>query len=169
MYRYLAMILMLLSLLGLLCAQEEPNSMTQAVSDSLAQVREQEILSEYGFRDSNTLKEVALRLNIGNTTKWKQYLGIEPANTKLDDMTLRRLDITPYRALLAQQYSIYGYTELSSLSEIAATLSIPLKKLKAMLGNDDPLDKSWDHMSLQALGFIPEDIQAVAAEFSDNI
>lgn len=169
MYRYLASLLFMLILPVLICAQEESLPLTQAVSDSLAQTREREILSEYGFRDSNTLREVAERLSIGNIPKWKNFLGIEPANTKLDDMTLRRLDITPYRALLAQQYSIYGYTELSTLTEIAATLSIPLKKLKAMLGNEDPLDKSWDNMSLQALGFVPDDIQVQAAEFNEHI
>ncbi len=165
----LLILLWLLAPLALLAVTvEEPQVIPLAVPDSLSQQREQEILTEYGFKDTNTLTYVAEKLQIENLELWKQYLGLESANKKLDDMSLQRLDITPYRALLAQQYSKLGYTELSPLVEIARTMHIPIKKLKSMLGNNNPLDKTWDSTSLQALGFTPEDITRVVDEFNEQ-
>jgi hypothetical protein len=152
-----------------LLAQGDLSSAAQASADSLTLAREREIISEYGFRDTNTLSNVADRLDISDLKLWKAALGLEPQNQVLDNMTLRKLGITPYRALLAQQTVIYGYNELNSLSEVAATLNIPLKKFKAMMGNADPLDKSWDNLSLQALGIELDAVQAVNEEFKDNL
>jgi hypothetical protein len=84
-------------------------------------------------------------------------------------MPLKRLEITPYRAFLAQQTVLYGFNELNTLSEIAASLNMPLKKLKAMLGNDDPLDKSWDNMSIQALGIDLDTVTRTREEFAEGI
>jgi hypothetical protein len=161
------MILLLLPLA--LVAQIEAPASSQAAADSLVLSREQEILSEYGFRDSNSLTDVALKLDISDIKKWKAALGLEPANQVLDAMTLRKLGITPYRALLAQQTVVYRYNELSTLAEVAATLNIPLKKFKSMLGNSDPLDKSWDNLSLQALEINLDTIREVEADFNENI
>jgi Na+-transporting methylmalonyl-CoA/oxaloacetate decarboxylase gamma subunit len=137
-------------------------------SDSLAQAREKEILSEYGFDDSDKLSEVATRLEIKNQDRWKRYLGLEPENKKLDAMSLRKLGITPYRALLAQQFSVYGYTELSALNEVASSLSMPIKKLKQQLGISNANSRTWDSYSLQSLDQSPEKIKAIHDAFVEN-
>lgn len=150
-------------------AQGQPAPGTQAEADSLLLAREQEIQSEYGFRDSNTLTDVAKKLEIEDLRSWKMALGLEPDNKVLDNMTLRKLAITPYRALLAQQTVMYAYNEMSTISEIAFKFSIPVKKFKALLGNHDPLDTSWDNTSLQALGISLDTVQAVKQEFEGDI
>lgn len=139
----------------------------QAMSDSLLQLREQEIFSEFGFRDTDRLQDVAAKLEIVNLAQWKNYLGLEPANAVLDRMSLRRLGITPYRALLAQQYSIHGFTELSTLAELAAQRSLPLKKIRAFAGRD-PNSKIHDSYSLQALGRKPADFEKFEQIFAAN-
>lgn len=141
----------------------------QAVMDSLALEREKEVQSEYSFTDTNTLKYVAEKLNIEDIHAWKDALGLEPANQVLDTMTLRKLEITPYRALLAQQKLQYGFNEISTVSDIASAKSIPIKKLKAMLGNTDALDTSWDDMSIQALGIDLETMKRTYEEFNENL
>lgn len=141
----------------------------QAVLDSLTLVRERQVQSEYDFTDSNTLEFVAQKLGIDDIYHWKSALGLEPANKVLDTMTLRKLEVTPYRALLAQQRLQYGFNELSTVSQIATTLNIPNKKLKAMLGNSDPLDTSWDDMSIQALGIELETMKQANEEFTRDI
>lgn len=141
----------------------------QAVLDSLTLVRERQVQSEYDFTDSNTLEFVAQKLGIDDIYHWKGALGLEPANKVLDTMTLRKLEVTPYRALLAQQRLQYGFNELSTVSQIATTLNIPNKKLKAMLGNSDPLDTSWDDMSIQALGIELETMKQANEEFTRDI
>ena len=150
-------------------APENGTLRVQAILDSLTLVREQEVISEYGFTDTNTLLYVAEKLGIEDLYRWKGALGLEPANKVLDTMTLKKLEITPYRALLAQQKLQYGFNEISTVSEIGTTLSIPIKKLKAMLGNTDPLDKSWDDMSIQALGIDLETMKDTNAEFLGHI
>lgn len=139
----------------------------QAMSDSLLQLRESEVSSAYGFRDTDKLLDVAAKLEIADRQRWKEYLGIEPKNEVLDQMSLRRLGITPYRALLAQQYSIHGFTELSTLGELAAQKQLPVKKLRQFAGIDSS-DKSFDHYSLQALGKTPEELVAFEVDFNDN-
>lgn len=139
----------------------------QAMSDSLLQLREQEIFSEFGFRDTDRLQDVAAKLEIVNLAGWKSYLGLEPANAVLDNMSLRKLGITPYRALLAQQYSIHGFTELSTLAELAAHKRLPLKKIRAFAGVE-PGSKKYDGYSLQALGREPADFVEFAQKFVAN-
>lgn len=153
----------------LIFAQIQSPTRSQSVSDSLAQERQRQIESEYNFKDTNTLLFVATKMGIKDLAKWKSALGLEPANHVLDEMTLRKLEITPYRAFLAQQSVLYGFNELNTISEIAASLNMPVKKLKAMLGNDDPLDKSWDHMSIQALGIDLDTVAAAQESFSKDI
>lgn len=165
-------ILILLLLPGLLMAEptERENEMEarfQAMSDSLLQFREQEIQSEFGFRDTDTLQDVAAKLAIEDIPKWKEYLEVEPGNEVLDQMTLRRLGISPYRTLLAQQYSIFGFTELSSLAELAQLKQLPIKQLRRFAGID-PTDKSHDSQSLQALGKTPEDLVEFEESFNEN-
>ncbi|MDD4667528.1 MAG: OadG family protein [Candidatus Cloacimonetes bacterium] len=153
----------------LLVGQQAEADDTAALIDSLSESREQSILAEYGFRDTNTLSQVAQKLEIKNIDSWKSALGLEPANKALNDMTLRRLEISPYRALLGKQTVEYGYNELSTVSEISASLSMPMKKLKAMLGNNDPLDKSWDNRSIQALNISPQRIKDIHDEFTQDV
>ncbi len=141
----------------------------KAITDSLSQSREQEILTDYGFRDLDTLTSVARKLQIRDMSRWKAALGLEPANKTLDGKSLRSLEISPYRAFLAKQTVEYGYSELNTISEIAGRLNIPVKKLKALLGNENPLDKSWDHTSLQALHFAPSDVKKAADSFKNDI
>lgn len=170
----LALLIIPLLLLGqekneVAIAPENGALRAQAILDSLTLVREREIKSEYDFTDINTLQYVAEKLGIEDIPRWKGALGLEPANQVLDTMTLRKLEITPYRALLARQKLQYGFNELSTVSEIATTLSIPIKKLKAMLGNTDPLDKSWDDMSIQALGIDLETMKHANDDFLEHI
>lgn len=153
----------------LLVGQQAEADDTAALIDSLSESREQSILAEYGFRDTNTLSQVAQKLEIKNIDRWKSALGLEPANKALNDITLRRLEISPYRALLGKQTVEYGYNELSTVSEISASLSMPMKKLKAMLGNNDPLDKSWDNRSIQALNISPQRIKDIHDEFTQDV
>jgi Na+-transporting methylmalonyl-CoA/oxaloacetate decarboxylase gamma subunit len=149
-------------------AQGQPAPGTQAEADSLLLAREQEILSEYGFRDSNTLTDVAKKLEIEDLRSWKMALGLEPDNKVLDNMTLRKLAITRIaRYWLTNRY--LQYNEMSTISEIAFKFSIPVKKFKALLGNHDPLDTSWDNTSLQALGISLDTVQAVKQEFEGDI
>jgi len=135
------------------------------ISDSLSLAREKEILSEYGFRDTATLAEVAAKLQIKDIDSWKSYLGLESHNEKLNKMSLRKLGITPYKALLAQQYSVYGYTELSTLEEVAAALKMPVKKIKQEIGLEKPNSQKWDNYSLQSLNITPEEIKKIHQEF----
>jgi hypothetical protein len=167
MQKLLCLVLLLVPLI--LSAQPDEAALNPAVSDSLTQERERQIESEYDFTDSNTLLFVATNMGIKDLAGWKRALGLEPANHVLDDMPLKRLEITPYRAFLAQQTVLYGFNELNTLSEIAASLNMPLKKLKAMLGNDDPLDKSWDNMSIQALGIDLDTVTRTREEFAEGI
>lgn len=165
--RRVNLIILLLTGIYLLFGQATPEVLPQqqAASDSLSLVREKEILSEYGFRDSNLLSEVAAKLEIKKLDSWKRYLGLEPENKKLDGMTLRKLGITPYRALLAQQYSVYGFTELSTLSEVAASLNMPIKKMKQQLNLANPGSRRWDSYSLQSQEIDPEKIKALYDDF----
>ncbi len=166
--RYLILLMLMLSG-GIAFAQSEATTpATISIADSTLIQREKEILSEYGFRDSDKLSDVAIKLEIKDLAKWKQYLGYEADNRQVESMTLRKLGITPYKALLAQQFSIYGFTEQSSISDVSAALSMPIKKLKQMLGIENPNSRKYDNSSLQALDFSPEHVQKLADEFGDN-
>ena len=141
----------------------------EAITDSVSQSREQEILIDYGFRDLDTLTSVAKKLQIRDVNRWKAAMGLEPANKTLDGKSLRRLEISPYRAFLAKQTVEYGYNELNTISEIAGKIHIPVKKLKALLGNENPLEKSWDHTSIQALHISPSDVKKAADSFEHDV
>ncbi|MCB5284612.1 MAG: OadG family protein [Candidatus Cloacimonetes bacterium] len=174
MSKRIIFVLLLLPLCLGLAAQEveEPSFedlqlQIQAMSDSLLQLRESEVISAYGFKDTDKLADVAAKLEIRDLERWKEYLGIEPKNEVLDRMSLRRLGITPFRALLAQQYSIYGFTELSSIGELAAQKQLPVKKLRQFAGIDSA-DKSFDNYSLQALNRTPEELVTFENDFNDN-
>jgi len=153
----------------ILVAQVELPALNPAVSDSLTLVREQEVQSEYGFRDNDSLKYAAEKLDIDDLRAWKVALGLEPGNEVLDNMMLSKLEITPYRAVLAKQTVEYGFNELNTVSQIAAVLNIPNKKLRSLLGNDDPLDNSWDHQSIQALNIRPAQVREVQEGFNEDI
>jgi len=153
----------------LLCAQDLMQDSSQANADSLVLAREREVASEFGFRDSNTLKDVAVKLEIEDIARWKHALNLEPENKALDNMSLRRLGITPYQAFLAKQTVDYGFNELSSLGTVAAKLDIPIKKMKAMLGYNDSMDTSQDNLSLQALNIELETISGLKEDFDEHI
>lgn len=168
------MILLLLLAVTLLGAEEAPvptvealQTQIQAMSDSLLQLRESEVFSEYGFRDTDQLHVVAAKLEIQNIPQWKKYLELEPQNPVLDKMSLRKLGISPYRAVLAQQYSIYGFTELSTLSELAWQKHLPVKQLRAFAGLKSE-QKQFDSYSLQSLNITPEELVRFENEFNAN-
>lgn len=140
----------------------------EAVSDSLLTLREQEVREQYGFSDKDKLEEVAELLEIENVDRWKSYLKLEAANKALDKISLRDLGITPYQTLLAQQYSIHRFTELSTMAEVAALYSIPIKSMRSLLGFN-PLDESKDNFSLQALEISPADIVTMTTQFDTKI
>ncbi len=168
MHKYKFILILLILYLGCLNAQTPEMEMEQpALPDSVIVQREKEIISEYNFRDTNTLEEVARKLLIADFDHWKSYLGLEPENKKLNTMSLQKLGIAPYRALLAQQYSVYGFTELSTIAEAAASISMPIKKLKQMLGLPDSISRKWDNNSLQALDFTPQQVEKIHQEFTD--
>lgn len=156
---------------SLLGAQALTEAMTlgqeQVIPDSLALVRERDIASEYGFKDSDQLQEVAAKLEIEDVDSWKRYLKLEVENTQLDGKTLRQLGISPYQALLALQSSIYGINELNTVTETATKLNIPVKKFKELVGLN-PLDRSSDHASLQVVGKSPEEIIAIKKDFDEH-
>lgn len=169
---FFALLLLLVSFA--LAAQEMETSslenlqlQIQAMSDSLLQLRESEVTSAYGFKDTDKLLDVAAKLEITDLKRWKEYLGIEPNNEVLDKMSLRRLDITPFRALLAKQYSIYGFTELSTIGELAAQKQLPVKKVRQFAGIANS-DKSFDNYSLQALNRTPEELVTFEEDFNAN-
>jgi hypothetical protein len=136
----------------------------QSVLDSIAIVRTKEIMQEFGFSDSYRLSEVADRLKIGDVKRWKTFLGLEPENSKLDSRSLRQLGITPLQAVLAQESTIYGFNELNTVSELSKALTIPSKYLKQKMGID-PLDRSVDNSSIQALDFSVDQINQIKLTF----
>lgn len=146
---------------------EELQSQIHAVSDSLVQMRESYILSEYDIKVTDKLKTVAEKMEIQDIVRWKAYMEIEPENEALDEKSLRQLGITPYQALLAQQYSIYGLTELSKLGDLARQKQIPLKKMREFVGVKST-DKSRDEHSLQSFNKTPEDMEAFENEFKEG-
>jgi len=142
-----------------------PAPVNSGIADSTMVQREKEIKSEYGFEETDKVSEVFQKLEIKDSARWKTYLGFEVDNRAIDSMTLGQLGITPYKALLAKQYSIYGFTELSTLAEVGVSLSMPIKKLKMMLGIAKPNSPKYDNSSLQTLDITPERVQQVADEF----
>lgn len=173
--RQIIICLILITLCGFVAAQEnglsekeqeahELISRIEAVSDSLLQLRDEEVRSLFGFTDRDKLIDVANLLAIENMDAWKSYLKLEPANKALDNLSLRNLNISPYQALLAQQYSIHRFTELSTLGEIASLKNMPIKKLRHFL-DIYSLDSSKDGFSLQALGTTPSQIDSLDKSF----
>lgn len=138
-----------------------------AISDSLLEKRELEIREEFGFTNKDKLGDVARILEIEDVPKWKRYLKLEPENEALNSMSLSNLGITPYQALLARQHSIYGFTELSTFSEISERECLPIKIMREKLGLNSQ-DKSCDNYSLQAMGVSPAAVDSMITEFNDN-
>lgn len=138
-----------------------------ALADSITNQREKDIAAEYGFKETDLLSEVAIKLEITDMNTWKRYLSLEVENKQLDKKTLRQLGISPYRALLAKQSAIHSINELSTLIEVSAHFSIPIKKLKEMLGLN-PLSRAYDNASLQVIDKSPEDIIEIKKEFDSN-
>ena len=77
----------------------------------------------------------------------------------------RKLGISPYRAVLAQQFSIYGFTELSPLRELAWQKHLPIKQLRAFAGLKSE-QKQFDAYSLQSLNITPEELVRFENEFN---
>lgn len=141
---------------------------TSAQLDSLMQVREQEVASEFGFKPSNTLLEVAEKLELDNDKfgEWKEVMGLEAQNVNLDNMSLSSLGITPYKAFLAHQKALLQFDETSSLSDISKTFSIPIHKLKTTMGLKGD---NQDHYSIQLLGKSTEDVENAIQEYQEHI
>lgn len=142
---------------------------TEAISDSLQEMRESAIQSEFGIRESLSLSQVAEILEVEDLAMLKRTLGLEAQNEVLDNRSLRQLGITPYNAFIASQTVRYGFSELDRLIDVAAHLNMPIKKLKNMLGPPlDPLSNDMDNRSLQALGISPERVVEIKTEFDDQ-
>lgn len=167
MRKLLILIALSLMLGGLFAQAPAPAAVASpAISDSLAEQKKLEILDEYGIRETSTLLETAKTLELENMQRFKHLLNLEESNDKLDSRTLRQLGITPYEAFLASQKINYGFSELNNLTEVAAVLHIPIKKLKSMLGEPiDPLTKEHDLRSLQSLNLSPERLMEIKDEF----
>jgi len=146
---------------------QDLQSSIAAASDSLVKQRELEVRSEYGFSETDQLDEVAKLLGIKDLARWKSYLGIEPANKVLDKMSLRKLGITPYKALLAKQFSIYGFTELTTMLELASLRNVPIKKLRNLVGINS-LERGKDGFSMQALELDPAHMDSLTQQFNQG-
>lgn len=170
MRKLLILIALSLMLGGLFAQAPAPAAVASpAISDSLAEQKKLEILDEYGIRETSTLLETAKILELENIQRFKHLLNLEESNDKLDSRTLRQLGITPYEAFLASQKINYGFSELNNLTEVAAVLHIPIKKLKSMLGEPiDPLTKEHDLRSLQSLNLSPERLMEIKDEFEQD-
>jgi hypothetical protein len=170
MRKLLILIALSLMLGGLFAQAPAPAAVASpAISDSLAEQKKLEILDEYGIRETSTLQETAKILELENMQRFKHLLNLEESNDKLDSRTLRQLGITPYEAFLASQKINYGFSELNNLTEVAAVLHIPIKKLKSMLGEPiDPLTKEHDLRSLQSLNLSPERLMEIKDEFEQD-
>lgn len=170
MRKLLILIALSLMLGGLFAQAPAPAAVASpAISDSLAEQKKLEILDEYGIRETSTLQETAKILELENMQRFKHLLNLEESNDKLDSRTLRQLGITPYEAFLASQKINYGFSELNNLTEVAAVLHIPIKKLKSMLGEPiDPLTKEHDLRSLQSLNLSPERLMKIKDEFEQD-
>ena len=144
------------------------DSQAQAtVPDSLAKALSRQIQEEFDFRETDTLADVAAALGITDIPRWKKYLGLEPHNPSLDKRTLRSLGIPPYHAFLGKQYCLHGFTEQSTLTQLASEKSVPIKKLRQLL-NIPTLDRSKDTYSLQALNVPLGRLDNVITGFKDR-
>jgi Na+-transporting methylmalonyl-CoA/oxaloacetate decarboxylase gamma subunit len=139
----------------------------EVIADSLMQVMGKLVQQEYGFLDTDKLADVAIALDIRETAEWKTYLGLESQNPTLDKKSLRDLGITPYRAFLGKQFCLHGFTEQSTVAEIASRESIPVKKLRQLL-NIPTLDRGRDGFSLQALAVPIADVDSMISRFKEE-
>ncbi len=141
----------------------------QTITDSLAQLKELEIHERYGFLESNTLQEVAEKLQIADFARWKRFLDLDPANEALNAKSLRKLGISPYRAQLAYESAVLGFNELNTVSEVSSLLQVPIKKFKQLtISTRGPLDRSMDHMTLQALQLNPKEVKRACDIYQEN-
>lgn len=171
---YKRIIIIILSLYGasLVLAQSPPSANPSqpeltgqpAVPDSLLRAMSKQVQQEFDFMDTDILADVATALGITDMAKWKGYLGLEPQNTALDKRTLRSLGIPPYHAYLGKQFILHGFTEQSTLAEIANRASLPIKKVRQELGIPT-LDRGRDAYSLQALGVSVARMDSLIAGF----
>ncbi len=141
----------------------------QTITDSLAQLKELEIHERYGFLESNTLREVAEKLQIANLAQWKRFLDLDPDNEALNAKSLRKLGISPYRAQLAYESAVLGFNELNTVSEVSSLLQVPIKKFKQLtIMTRSPLDRSIDSMTLQALQLNPKEVKRICDIYQEN-
>jgi len=171
---YKRIIIIILSLYGasLVLAQSPPSANPSqpeltgqpAVPDSLLRAMSKQVQQEFDFMDTDILADVATALGITDMANWKGYLGLEPQNTALDKRTLRSLGIPPYHAYLGKQFILHGFTEQSTLAEIANRASLPIKKVRQELGIPT-LDRGRDAYSLQALGVSVARMDSLIAGF----
>lgn len=166
-FKKLLLLAMLLIAVGL-CAQTTlPSPALTVIPDSLVELREQQIEEEYGFNENSTLADVCTHLK-ADIHRMKEQLNLEADNSKLDDQKLSRLGIGVYDIILAKETLDFGFNEVSTLSEIAKFHSLPIKKLKHLLGLDQN-DKSLNGKSLQALDKSIEDVNKARTEFKESL
>jgi len=141
---------------------------TTAQIDSIFQAREQEVVSDYGFKTTDTLLQVFEKLEMEDNKlgKWKAAMGLEAENESLNSMSLSFLGITPYKAYLAHQTALHNFDETSTLAQISRTFSIPIKKLKNLMGFKV---KNQEHHSIQLLGKSVEEVIEVIDDYQETV
>jgi len=174
----LLLLIMLLPLAGKLNAIDEIDPLLQeqmmlkavlAITDSLAQLKEQEILSKYGFTESNTLLEVQDILQIENYQQWKRLLELDAGNTALDKQKLKDLGISAYQARLAYESATLGFNELNTVAEVSTLLKVPLQKFKQLtIKTGDPFDRNIDVQTLQRLNLNPFEVKSICDDYQEN-
>lgn len=141
----------------------------QTITDSLAQIKEREILGKYGFRETNTLPEVANVLKVQDYALWKRFLELDPNNARLDLRSLRDLGISAYRAQLAFESATLGFNELNTVSEVSTLLQVPIKKFKQLnLDIKNPFDRDIDVMTLQRLQLNPMEVKEICDQYQET-
>ncbi|MFO7660411.1 MAG: OadG family protein [Candidatus Cloacimonadaceae bacterium] len=159
---------LLLIFSSLLSAQEEIVPVqNNAISDSLMQIIETRIKSEYGITENSTLIQTAEVMKV-ELNELKKQLGLDVKNNQLDTMRLRQLGVSVYQVLLAQETIQYGFNTTSTLSHISALYSVPIKKLKSLLSLDSN-DISLNQRSIQSLEISPVSVRAALIEFTETL
>lgn len=164
---FLIFFILLLSVSCLFSVETASESAEIIVSDSLKQSIEQRVEDEFGINENTTLATAAKTLKL-DLNILKDQLGLDIKNSRLDKMKLSQLGISTYSVLLAQETIQYGFNESYTLLQIAQKFSIPVKKLKSLLGFDT-LDASLNNRSLLSLDISLEGIAKANKEFDQSL
>ncbi len=157
-----------ISFCSLIFAQENViPEQSNTISDSLMQIIESRVKSEYGITDNSTLVQTAEVMKV-ELNELKKQLGLDVKNIQLDKMRLRQLGVSVYQVLLAHETIQYGFNTTSSLSHISAQYSVPIKKLKSLLALD-PNDITLNQRSIQSLEISLDSVRAAINEYNETL